>query len=278
MTLIYEDLMNAAEKVQKYERYFLCLCPFHDDSKPSCMVFRDGWFRCLGCNRHGSWSSFWNKLKGQDVRIRPEVETNWRGPDLEGLDPHEVAYTAYDYMSEFPSLAWYLELRGLEGRIEPAMLGYWNGWYTVPMFDSERSYLNTVYRAAPHVQETQGMRYWYKGEPHLYVPDWKLVKDNKYLVITYGIFDALTLAELRIPAATPSNGQESFKYEWLDDLRRVTYFWPDQGEENAARHHARELGWRGNVIYADWPSYCKDINDLHVKGHDSYILSMCTGL
>ena len=273
MALMWDDFKSVLEQITVYERYFIAKCVFHDDSKPSMMVFKDGFFRCLGCNRAGTWKTLWNKVKGQPIKIQPEVKTDWKGPDLEGHDGYEIAYTAYDYLAEFPSLGWYLEMRGLDGRIEPAMLGYWNGWYTIPIFDRERNFLNVVYRAAPHIQAYSGMRYWYHGAPHLYVPDWKLVEDSKYIVITYGILDALTLADLRIPAATPSNGKDSFRSEWMDDIRKVTYIVPDQGEEESARHHAKELGWRGNVVYMDWHDGLKDINDLHVAGYDKDIIN-----
>jgi len=263
MAIQFEDFKSVLEGVQVYERYMAALCPFHSDSHPSLLVFKDGWFTCRACNKRGTWKTLWNKANGLNVQIRPDTKVNWRGPDLEGLDPHELAYRAYDDMQNFESLAWYLEMRGLENRIEQQMLGYWNGWYTIPMFNENREFLNVAFRAAPHVQQATDMRYWCKGNAVLYVPDWKLVLDNKYLVITYGLLDALTLTELRIPAASPSNGQLSMKTEWLDNLRKVVYIIPDQDEEEAARRHAKELGWRGNVVLMDWHDHCKDINDLY---------------
>lgn len=268
-----EDFMHLLEKPKKYDKYIQGLCPFHADNSPSLLVFKDGYFRCLGCQRHGTWKTLWNKLHGQEVQVLPEIETSWKSPDLEGRDLYELAYLANKDLIQFPSIGWYLEMRGLTGRIEPSFLGFWKGWYTIPVFDRNREFLNVVFRAAPHVEAASGIRYWYKGAPHLYVPDWKLVLENKYLVVTFGILDALTLAELRIPAATPSNGQDSFRSEWLDDLRRVVYFLPDQDEEQLARKYAKELGWRGNVVYLDWYDGMKDANDFMSRGKQNELLA-----
>lgn len=263
--LIFDDFKNILEGVSVYEKYLIGKCVFHDDNKPSLLVFKDGWFRCLGCNRAGTWQTLWNRANGQPVQVHTEIKTDWKGPDID-RSSDEIAYQAHEDLLNFPSLGWYLNMRGLEGRIEQAMLGYWNGWYTIPVFSRSRDFLNVVYRAAPHIQQSQGLRYWYQGTPYLYVPDWKLVNDHKYIVVTYGIFDALTLADMRIPAASPSNGKDSFKVEWLEELRRVTYIIPDQDEEETARKHAKGLGWRGNVVYMDWTERCKDINDFVSKG------------
>lgn len=266
MTIKFEDFKSLLEKVQVYEKYYAALCPFHPDSHPSLLVFKDGWFSCRACNKRGTWKTLWNKLNGMEVQIRPEAKTNWKGPDLEGLDPHELAYRANDDLMNFDTFGWYLEMRGLKNRIEQQMLGYWNGWYTIPMFDRYREFQNVAFRAAPHVQQTSGMRYWCRGAPVLYVPDWKLVRESKYILITYGLLDALTLTEMRYPAGSPSNGKDSFNTEWMNDLRVMTYIVPDQDEEESARRHAKELGWRGKVILMDWHDGLKDINDLYL--HD----------
>lgn len=275
MAIIFDDFVTLLDNVQVYDRYLIASCVFHGvDVHPSMMVFKDGFFRCLSCHRHGTWQTLWNKANGQPIQVRPEVTTDWKGPVLDGAEPYDIAYVANDDLMRWSSLGWYLEMRGLSGRIEPQMLGYWNGWYTVPIFDSNREFQNLIYRSAPHIQEFSGVRYWYHGKPTLYVPDWKLVNENKYLVIVYGIFDALTLTELRIPAATPSNGKDSLRTEWLDDLRKVTYIIPDQDEEGTAMRHSKELGWRGHVVYMDWSDGCKDVNDMYVKNKKELVAQL----
>ena len=34
------------------------LCPFHSDSKPSFVVYKDGGYHCFGCKAHGSFNTF----------------------------------------------------------------------------------------------------------------------------------------------------------------------------------------------------------------------------
>jgi len=259
--------MSVLDNAQQYERYILARCPFHDDKNPSLLCFADGWFRCLGCQRSGTWKTLWNKVHGQPVQVRPDVDVHWKGPNIQDQLAEEIAYQANDDLMRFGSLGWYLEMRGLEPMIERAYLGYWKGWYTIPIFDSQYNVKNVCYRSSPPVQEVQGTRYWYRGTPYLYVPDWNLLRDkSNYVVVTYGMLDALTLALMGIPAASPSNGQESFDPAWMNEIRRPIYMLPDQDEERLAFQHAGQLGWRGNVVLLDWQSGIKDPNDFLAHG------------
>ena len=52
---LYDTLQEELEDVHLYGGYFSCRCPHpkHADSRPSCMVYEDG-FRCLGCGISGT--------------------------------------------------------------------------------------------------------------------------------------------------------------------------------------------------------------------------------
>src|SRR5688572_20124024 len=78
--LNFNDLVNALQNVHEYDRYVAAKCPFHQDSAPSLLVFKDKYFKCLGCGRHGNWKMLWNKLKGQAVTIHPERRTIFQAP------------------------------------------------------------------------------------------------------------------------------------------------------------------------------------------------------
>ncbi len=273
MTLRYEDFKTVLPNAHEYENYLLDLCVFHEDSHPSMLVFKDGWWRCLGCNRWGGWITLWNKLKGQPVIVHPEHKTGWRGPDIRGYESLEqLSYQAHMDLIQFSSFQWYLEQRGLAGRIETNELGYFEGWYTIPVTNKDGEFVTAVFRAAPHVQKVTGERYWAHHAPVPFVPDWNLFKKSKAVFVVYGMLDALTLAELRLPVMTSTAGQGRFNPEWLDEYRKPVVIVPDEGEEKSAVELQKSLGWRGRTLHLDYPHGKKDPNGFFEanRGDDLY--------
>jgi hypothetical protein len=264
MTIHYRDFLSELSEAKDNGKYITGLCPFHDDTNPSLLVFKDGWWRCLGCTKSGRWLSLWNKLNGQDIIVRSDVGTKWRGPDLRDFSSLEdLCYQAHRDLLFFSSFKWYLEMRGVSDRVETCDLGYYKGWYTIPVRDADGEFKTCVFRSAPHVQQVSDMRYWCPSSaPMMYVPDYYLLENAEYVVVTFGIFDALALSSLRIPAVTSTYGKDSFKAEWLDDYRVPVYICPDKGEEMTAYKLRNKLGWRGahsnSVILLDYPNGIKD--------------------
>lgn len=270
--LNYDDFKNKLQRVHDYGRYLTALCPFHEEhGNPSLMIFRDGWFRCLSanCNRNGSWKQLWNKLNGQPIQIHPETRTMFRSPvpGIEFTGLAELCYQAHIDLGQFSTWQWYMEQRGLEDAIEIAEIGYYRGWYTIPVFDRDHNFVTAVFRAAPHVQEVTGLRYWCSHKPTMYVPDWNLLlHEPKFIVVVFGMLDALTVNKFRYPVVTVTAGANQFDAAWLDEFRRPIYIIPDKKEESTALKLAGDLGWRGHVVTLDFPEGCKDVNDYLQQG------------
>lgn len=284
MSITYSDFLSILPMATEYSRYITGICPFHSDNDPSLLVFRDGWFKCLGCGKNGTWKTLWNKLKGQPVQIMPERSTRWDTPNVDKESVEAVCYQAHEDLLQFPSLGWYLEMRGISGRIEVNQIGYWEGWYTFPVYNENYEFKGGVFRAAPHVQEATGLRYWTRGDPTIYVPDWNLARKSSYLYVVFGIIDALVLSDLRLPVATATSGKDSFQAEWLDSFRSDIIIVPDKGEdvnikagsvtEGTAWKLARKLGWRGSVKVLDYPDGMKDPADFYAAGRGKELLSL----
>lgn len=265
--ITYDSFKDVLQGMHEYSDYLLGLCPFHDDKSPSLLVFKDGWWRCLGCNRWGGWTSLWNKLKGQNVIVHSERNVGWRGPNIEAYDSLEnLSYQAHLDLMQFVQFQDYLQLRGLEGRIERNELGYYEGWYTIPVTDREGNFVTAVFRAAPHVQKVTGERYWAHHAPIPYVPDWRLLDTSKVIFVVYGMLDALTLADLRLPVMTSTAGQGRFNPEWLNDYRKPIVIVPDEGEELSAIELQKHLGWRGRAVRLHYPVGKKDPNGFFEAG------------
>jgi hypothetical protein len=262
MSVKYKDFLNKLNRAHEYERYISGMCPFVEHHNEAMLVFADGWFRCLGCGRHGSWEQLWNKLSGQQIVIRPEGKTAWKPPIVN----EELCYQAHMDLIQFSSYQWYLEQRGLEGRIDVNELGYYEGWYTIPVKTADGDFITAVLRSAPHVQNTMGQRYMCRHVPVPFVPDHNLVHKSDYLFVVYGIFDALTLADLRFPVMTSTSGKDTFNPEWLNPWRKRIFIIPDLGEESTAYGLASQLDFRGKVINLEYPLHVKDCNGFYETG------------
>jgi hypothetical protein len=160
-------------------------------------------------------------------------------------------------------LRWYLEQRGLDGRIETCRLGWYNGWYTVPVYSQEKSFEGMVMRASSQQQDITGLRFTMpkRQPPMLYVPEWQLLQNSPSLFVTFGLFDALALTQLRFAACTTTGGMKSFSGEWLDFWRKPIYIVPDRDEDKVARELALELGVRAHVLNLPYPDSMKDPAD-----------------
>ena len=276
MSIQFEDFLRVLPQAEDKGKYIVGVCPFHQDNSPSLLVFKDGWFHCLGadCARSGTWKTLWGKLKGQPVQVTPEKRIHYKAPqglfDFESRE--QLAYQAYLDLVRFPTFQWYLEMRGLADAIDIHEIGYHRGWYTFPVRDREYKFENVIFRAAPHVQDAIDMRYWADGKPTMFVPDWHLLNKGDYIVIVFGILDALTLNKFRVPAISPTHGH-IFDPNWLNEWRKPIFVIPDKGEERAGLRLTADLGWRGQMVRLDFPLGMKDTNDFLKAGKQDELLS-----
>lgn len=265
------DILPHLQSVREYTNYYSAKCVFHSpDNHPSLLVYKNGWFRCLSCGRTGDFYLLQRKLVGWDSRsmaIQSE-RTDWTPQAIRSPDMEEVCVDANRMLIDYSdSLSWYLRMRGLEDRIEPQKLGWVNGWYTIPVYNFEDDFRGMIMRAGPHIELASGQRYVTRCKDSIYVPDWYLAKTSSYVVVTFGIMDALTLTHLRIPAVSTIYGK-TMRVTDLDWARKSIVFFPDQREESAAIFLCNKLGWRGKILQYDYPDNCKDPNDLYRAGYE----------
>jgi len=280
MLLTLDSIAERLPQVTRYDGYIAGLCPFHDDHRPSLLVYdkdptaREGWFRCLACGEQGTWSRLYDALGGVALQTVGTGASSYGLPIVpktkEGQE--HLALNAHEAVMKNRAMRWYWELRGVEERIESDLLGYWDGWATIPVYNRYGDFDALVLRAGRHIQEETGLRYLSPGTPTLFVPDWPLFLRARSVFIVYGMIDALALAVLRLPVATPTSGKDSFKPEWLSDLPARVCFVPDQGEEETALKHANAIGGRGRLVTLSYPGELADPADYLSSGKKDLLL------
>jgi hypothetical protein len=273
--LTLDDLIPLLNYVKRYEGYVAALCPFHEDNNPSLLVFekdpgaQHGWYQCLGCEARGTHEHLLSVLEGAPIRIAPREQTSWGLPrlpeDQDGWE--ELAYASHDMLMQRTHLAWYWEMRGVTDRIEPRMLGWYQGWYTVPVFDETGKFSRLILRAGEHIQKRTGARYYTSpGKPVINVPDWRRLKQAEAIAVVFGTIDNLALDSLGYPVCTSTSGKGQFKAEWLADIRPFVYIIPDKGEESTALTLANKIGGRARIVTLNYPDNCKDPADYLKNG------------
>ena len=269
-----DDFLSVLQGVRQYDKagkkYLAGLCPWHDDTKSSLLVFEDDFWRCLACGRDGRHITLYNELQqpGSHRNLQPE-RVSYRIPKTP-RDPEKLSdfvWKAHQILKDRPALGWYLENRGVDSMIGTSVLGWYNGWYTIPIMDDVQHVTSLVMRAGSHVESISGHRY-ITQDTTLYCPDWGLIRrSDKPLAIVYGMLDALALADLRIPVVTTTGGKGTFRPEWVEFWRKPIVVVPDRGEEKEAKELVAYLGWRGKVACLDYPLGMKDPADFLKAGN-----------
>jgi hypothetical protein len=276
MSIAYTDFLHRMPNATDKGNYIVAPCPFHNDNSPSLLIFPDGYFHCLAasCSVSGTFKMLWNKLAGQPLFIHPERRISYNAPEaIKDFETREeLAYQAHLHLTKY-SRGYYLESRGLADAIEIHELGYWRGWYTFPVWNRDLSFHNVIFRTSPPVQfALNGTRYWADFKPTLYVPDWNLIRKADYIVVVFGILDALTLNKFRYPVVTPTHGH-TFDVGWLADYRKPIYVIPDKGEERKVLQMIGDLGWRGKMTTMEFPDGMKDANDFLTAGREDQLIA-----
>lgn len=276
--ITYEQLRGRCQNVHDYAKYFACECPYDQHQTPALLVYQDGWFRCLSCGVTGTYDRLWRKLSGQEVVISVPERMMWHPPAAAKTIGEQESFcmSAYECLTaNIDTLGWYLRMRGVLGRVDSCRLGWNAGWYTIPVYSREHTFEGYVMRASIAIQHATGRRF---NMPRgmggkMYVPDWHMLESAPFILVVYGIFDALALSELRLPVCTDTSGKKGFRPEWLDAYRKPVYIIPDKGEELDGRKLANELGWRGKPILLDYPDGIKDPAQFVEVGKSKDLLS-----
>jgi len=270
---VLDEIMEYMDGSHRYENYVSAICPFHDDSRPSLLVYNDRYF-CASCGAYGNTSYLLSKLSKIPVRQKQEAQkyynpfSSWK---LQYGRLGLILKTANAIIRQKPSK--YLQNRCIDHQNQISLsMGFLDNWYTIPIRDINNKIIGAVARKGENSLSNSKYIIPFKQNPDLvYVPSWKNINTSNYFVLTFGIFDAISLYLCGIPSASTTTGKR-IDPQALNTFKKRIYIWPDIKEESDAHKLAANLGWRGSVVSCQWPMGTKDVSDLFCLNRN-YLLS-----
>lgn len=268
MTHSLDEFLEIGPHTKRYGHYVAMLCPWHEDHRPSLFVYEDDFFRCVACDEFGDHDRLYAKLENPDTYI-PEKGKRYRTPHVPE-DLSRFVEDSHKMLSHYSFRKKYLQDRGVGSMIDLCKLGWYEGWFTVPVYGDDGEVKGVVLRSGPQIQKITGLRFLQPvgQKPTPFIPDRTLTHEHDTLAVTFGIFDALVISAFGYPAVTTTGGKNTFDPDWLEFWRNPIRIFPDVGEEETAYKVARGLGWRAQTVFLDYPEGCKDPADYVQTGNE----------
>ena len=263
---------------QTYDHYLAAKCCFHDDKNPSLMVYPDRYY-CKSCGASGTTSRLLRFLEtGNFHSSEFEIYHPQLWKKLGDFDPEDVVFEAHDFLKKHWDITYYLKDRRIDTEFVHLMIGYLDGYYIFPIFGGNHEVLGLVARAGPVLQEQTGTRYMIPPNQDLnllYCPDWDKVQSESYVLVPFGVIDAVSLGILDYPVVSGTVGH-NLTAETFQHLRKKIIFLPDgdHWDDAPARKLASALDWRGRVAFLHYPEGTKDCNEVLIKHGPGALIKM----
>lgn len=248
----------------RYQHYLSTRCIFHEDHTPSLLIYPDRYY-CKSCDAHGLTKFLLQKLEGgsfyqgEDQIFHPSL---WHY--LQDMDAESVCLDAFYYLKRHPDLGYYFRNRGIPDSFsEQLMIGFLDGYYTIPIMDRHRNIQGIIARAGPVLEKEKNIRYLIP--PHqdlnlLYCPNWSQI--DTWAFVPFGIIDAISLSLAGFPAVSGTVGH-NLSVEAFHDLRIRLIFLPDgDHKDDRLASILTSSDWRGRILHIQYPDGMKDCNDL----------------
>lgn len=276
---VLDEIYQYLDRPQRYDKYIACLCPFHNDTRPSFFVYAQT-YKCSACGVYGKTKNLLTDLQSKHGVFLAKKEKSFRSPWTNWEDRYGSLDSTLDHahrnLLDHNKTA-YLYKRGIElETIKALRIGWMDDWITFPIYSAKHEIIGATARAG----ETNKTSSKYCNIPNmnpntLYIPDHEMIKYKSTIYLVYGILDTVSLYQLGYASASTTTGKR-IDPSAFDDIRKRITIIPDEGEEIDAVWLSTRLGWRGNVMKMIYPDGCKDVNDALVKRKD-YLLAILEG-
>ena len=263
MSEIPDILIETLEGVHQYNGYIAALCPWHNDTRPSLMVYSDHYY-CVACGKRGSTDSLVKRLDRLQFVKHFKKEYDQHNPFTHWLREYELEDVIEAANRNIP--VQYLQDRKISRQVQQELrIGYINNWITFPITDEYHHIIGAVARKGEG-SKAQAKYILPNGQsPNLlYVPSWDRIKEQDKVFVTFGIIDSITIYACGLASISTTTGKK-VNPQAFDKIRKQLVIVPDLGEESAGLQLAGKLGWRGSMFQPKFPDEAKDINDLTWK-------------
>lgn len=268
---ILRDVYDELDYANDYGHYLATLCPWHDDNKPSLLIYEDKYY-CKACSAGGFTESFLQKLQWGQVEVPTPQVYDPHNPFTGWLDQcngslSNLIHNSNHAMRSQRGFGHYLESRNIGfDVIQNLKIGFMEGWYIFPIFGPDDKLVGVVARCGGATETNMRYSIPTQQDPNLlYVPSWERVENHREVFLTFGIIDAISIYQLGYAAMSTTTGKTT-KAAPFDDIRKTIWIFPDNWEERTAYQLAANLGWRGRVLNYNWRNGIKDPNDLLQHG------------
>lgn len=252
-------------KRKSYPKYVLDKCVFHEDHKPSMLIFKDG-YRCRGCLEHGDVISF--VMKTQSLDFVSACQTLLEGVETLTVNrtysvvipPPAPVYTHEpDLFCELMQDDDYAELLVKTGintdTAKTHKIGrFSNGVFSIPIqhpICADRIVDLKLYR--PQAEKGTLKTWHLKGGAHNYLYGINFVGQSEFGVVKGGEKDTILGHQIGLPFLTATSGEGSWEMSFNGHLSRFErlYVWLDADD-------AGQLGTMNikrkipRIIVCDW--------------------------
>ncbi len=270
---VYEDLQEQLDEVHTYDDYFMCLCPKHDDHRPSMMVSNTHQrFFCMSasCGFNGTLDYLMHYLTGRPYQPKLHIKTpvvlpQWRSWIERFGDETGIAAAAHGLVLRNKELQIFFEKRKILPFMKEGMFGWLEGWHLFPVLDWEHKVIDIVCRGTKGTSKYVLLK---KPEertiPPIYVPNWERVLASDVCYVVYGIIDSWALEAIGLPVVTGTTGK-ALHADLLRPLQKEWIIVPDAREEKDAWRLKVELGWPSEVKELRYPYGTKDPDEIRTK-------------
>jgi len=137
MSITVDDVADYLEDYHNYGGHGWCLCPFHNDTSPSCSVGEHG-FKCwsASCGERGSLEKLYNKVSGKFVSREKTYNPSawiWKNWMEKYGSYQQIVKEAHQNLIYNPDLGHYLQQRKLDSNIQAGTFGFLEGYYLFPI-------------------------------------------------------------------------------------------------------------------------------------------------
>jgi len=270
-----KDLRSAFRSRASRDYVMICCpSPEHDDSTPSCALYRDHAY-CYGCKRRFDYDELLHLLRLDEATLANQIEQTAQSDPEKKVTLSPVMIDVWHAslvtpQSPLASRVNWLRERGIRlTTIHAAQIGHTGRYFSVPIRDSHGTLINVKFRRDEALTEPDSPKYTHLPgtRPFLYRPN----PGGAPPVICEGELDTLLLAQYGVDAMTSTHGAGTLATVLAGQtLGKRVYIAVDHDDAGDAAYAAIVSRFRGDFRRIQLGA--KDVTDA-LRGKGDYAIT-----